>query len=321
MSQFLSETLDQLDLALDQLALNDRNYDRFAMMLVDNAVELTLHNEAEKHKISGIGFNVAHEPTETQKLAGKALGHNFDEKVKFARYSGLVSSEIAESVLYLHQFRNTAYHKGQRHNGILHSLTLFYLENACEILQKYQPSFWIIDSGESLTHRARKYMGEINSFDYTQYYSEAWKRLSYVAKSISSDFVGDLTVSMEQMIESANKQLIFLVENSPNKLDRSKAVVSAQEHAKFRMEKMFISGETYTSLKGGLGKAPFIKSDPIPGWRKRLQSLQKESDKHLALKKYSDFVRQTEYLRCSIEDFAGELDVYIEHQIDLARGK
>ena len=45
--QFLADSLDQLDLALDQVAANDRNYDRFAMMLVDNVVELLLHRHAE----------------------------------------------------------------------------------------------------------------------------------------------------------------------------------------------------------------------------------------------------------------------------------
>ena len=35
--QFLADLIDQLDLALDQLVLNDRNHDRFALILVDNA--------------------------------------------------------------------------------------------------------------------------------------------------------------------------------------------------------------------------------------------------------------------------------------------
>ena len=44
MIQFISDSIDQLDLALDQLAMMDRNFDRFALMLIDNIVELTLHN-------------------------------------------------------------------------------------------------------------------------------------------------------------------------------------------------------------------------------------------------------------------------------------
>ncbi len=47
MIQFLADNIDQLDLALDQLAIGDRNFDRFALMLVDNVVELTLHRHAQ----------------------------------------------------------------------------------------------------------------------------------------------------------------------------------------------------------------------------------------------------------------------------------
>lgn len=47
MIQALSDHIDQLDLALDQLSLNDRNFDRFAIMLIDNVVELVLHQHAQ----------------------------------------------------------------------------------------------------------------------------------------------------------------------------------------------------------------------------------------------------------------------------------
>lgn len=44
MMQFFADQIDQMDLALDQLAMHDRNFDRFALMLIDNVVELSLHN-------------------------------------------------------------------------------------------------------------------------------------------------------------------------------------------------------------------------------------------------------------------------------------
>jgi hypothetical protein len=43
MLKVLVNVLEQMDLALDQLAVNDVNYKRFTLMLVDNVVELTLH--------------------------------------------------------------------------------------------------------------------------------------------------------------------------------------------------------------------------------------------------------------------------------------
>ena len=51
MSQFLVDNIEQLDVALDQLKVNDRNFDRFAFMLIDNVIELTLHNYAVEKSI------------------------------------------------------------------------------------------------------------------------------------------------------------------------------------------------------------------------------------------------------------------------------
>lgn len=45
MTQFFADQIDQLDLAIDQLAVRDRNFDRFALMLIDNVVELVLSRE------------------------------------------------------------------------------------------------------------------------------------------------------------------------------------------------------------------------------------------------------------------------------------
>ena len=59
MMQFMADVIDQLDLAIDQLAINERNFDRFALMLVDNVIELTLHGHAQ---------NISHENELRHKL-------------------------------------------------------------------------------------------------------------------------------------------------------------------------------------------------------------------------------------------------------------
>jgi len=64
-----------------------------------------------------------------------------------------------------------------------------------------------------------------------------------------------------------------------------------------------------------------VKNDPVPSWRKRLDSLMAEKDDHLALKKYCDFMRQTGTLRDQIGQGAGQLDGHIQEEIDRARGK
>lgn len=44
-------TTDQLDLAIDQLVVRDRNFDWFALMLVDNVVKFIFYQHAEQDKV------------------------------------------------------------------------------------------------------------------------------------------------------------------------------------------------------------------------------------------------------------------------------
>lgn len=85
MMQFLADQIDQMDLALDQLAMQDRNFDRFALMLIDNVVELTLHNYAIDRSYENDMWGRFSEPRNDPKLVAAALGQRFDSKIKLAR--------------------------------------------------------------------------------------------------------------------------------------------------------------------------------------------------------------------------------------------
>ena len=64
-----------------------------------------------------------------------------------------------------------------------------------------------------------------------------------------------------------------------------------------------------------------VRTDPIASRRKRLESLKVEKDLDAALKKYCDFMRQTEDFSSKIDESASQLDTDIQQQIDVARGK
>jgi len=108
MRQFLADQIDQLDLALDQLAMKDRNFDRFALMLVDNVVELTLHQYAQDKRYEVEARKSAREPYAHQDALTAALGPYFDAKVKFAKASGMLTPEVAETIQNLSDSRPAA---------------------------------------------------------------------------------------------------------------------------------------------------------------------------------------------------------------------
>lgn len=330
MIQFLADIIDQLDLAADQLAVTDRNFDRFALMLVDNVVELTLHRYAQEKAASNQLWVALKKPRYEAAALRDALGRKFDNKVKFARDTGLLSTAVAESLLNLHSFRNTAYHQGRRHEGILHSITIFYFRIACQILKSYRPGVRSWSSRDTLSHRARKYLGDPHPIPSDEQLATAFARLAEVVGGISEDLVGDLAVDMRTAIDTVDDAIGFLSTDGPTPMSRDKVVITSQawafafsDQAKQFAQSNGSTAATVFEHVEWLEKNytwPFT-ADPIPSWRRRVQSLEAEADYHAALKKYLDFLRQTEPIRTTLLESASQLDEYIQGEIDRARGK
>ena len=328
MKQFLADTIDQLDLAIDQLALSNRNFDRFAIMLIDNAVELSLHTYAQDRHNENAFQSRASKPKNDPKLVSRALGQHFDAKVRLARVTGLFSAELADSLLYLHSFRNTSYHRGLRHEGILHSLALFYFENACTMMKRYRPYMWSSSSLDLVPHRATKYIGNIDLFNGVDEFSSAWDRLSEVASALPSKLVQDLSDDMLKTVNSLDRAIQFLADNSPDLDTRKEAVINSQawpfafskkgrDYSQSNSLEQYSLPEFLCWLRENY-RWPFT-DDPIPGWLSRVESLKNETNKHITLKKYADFMNQTQVIRDQIENSASQLDAHIEEQIDLSR--
>ena len=326
MIQFLADQLDQLDLALDQLTLKDRNFDRFALMLIDNVVELTLHQHAQDTRLDAELYRPDDGPRYDPKLVAAALGSYFDAKVKLARTTGLISNKLAESLQYLHGFRNTAYHRGARHEGILHALALFYARLACQVLGRYEPLYFMSGSTDHLSHRAVKYLGTFRSVSPRDAFRLAWQRLEIVAAHQGDTLIADLCADMEKTIEGADEQITFLAVNTPpTGITRDQAILDCQLWLLAFSEQ----GEAFAAANGGPapstpGYVGWIerhyrwphRADPVPSWRRRAASLAAEKDPHAALQKYCEFMSQSEALRTAIDTSANQLDAHIQAQVD-----
>jgi len=330
MLQFIADQIDQLDLALDQLAIRDRNFDRFAMMLIDNMVELTLHQHAREKAKENEMWRHAPTPKNDPKLVSSALGQNFDSKVRLARATNMIPASVAESLQYLHGFRNTAYHQGSRHEGILHSLAVFYFRNACSVLEGLRPLWWSMGSRDKISHRAIKYLGAPSLFNHLEAVAAATARLREVGTSLGDSLVTDLAADMDETINHVDSKIDFLAADSPQPTSRKKAIISTQAwpFAFSEEGKQWATdhGCPAQSVGGYVdwlsAEYPWsIRSDPIASWRRRHQSLASETNLDNALKKYCDFMRQTEVFRAQVDESAFQLDSYIQQQIDIARGK
>jgi hypothetical protein len=139
MLRFLANVIEQLDVALEHLTKSDANNARFGLMLTDNVVELMLHQLAKDKKDELKICSYKREEFRHPAALAKALGRNFESKVKFAKIIGTVPDEISETISILHSFRNEVYHIGLQHEAVLPTLATFYFKVACDFLQNYSP--------------------------------------------------------------------------------------------------------------------------------------------------------------------------------------
>ncbi|MDD5177580.1 MAG: hypothetical protein PHQ05_14275 [Sterolibacterium sp.] len=330
MLQFVADQIDQMDLALDQLAVRDRNFDRFAMMLIDNVVELTLHKHAREMANENDLWGRESTPRHDPKMVASGLGQSFEAKVKLARLTSMLAPAVADSIQYLHTFRNTVYHQGVRHEGILHSLATFYFQNACSVLEGFKPMWWSTGNRDRISHRAIKYLGTPKLMNHREALHQACTRLREVGGSLGGSLVADLHTDMGKTIEHVDGQIDFLSTDAPESTTRRKALIAAQawpfafteEGKKWARDNGCPSGSIRNYVNWLSANYPWqVRTDPIASWRKRHDSLRHEKTSDIALKKYCEFMRQTEDFRAKIDEAAAQLDGYIQQQIDVARGK
>jgi hypothetical protein len=330
MTQFLANVLEQMDLALDQLAVNDANYKRFTLMLVDNVVELTLHQYASDKSSANERWGPLLKPKYPPKLVAAAMGQNFDDKAKLAAETGLISKIVKDTIVILHSFRNEVYHRGIAHENILPAISLFYFQNACDILGQYKPSVYSWGTRNSIPHRAKKYLGANPFMKLPELFSLACKRLHEVSEGLELNLPKTLADHVESMVEEADHNIQFLADDGPNQMTREQVIVDSQtwDFAFTEKAKAF-ARENKCNAKTIEAYVQWIKDnydwkdrrDTIPSWKRRLNSLQRETDPHKALLLYKNFMDQTEVMRNILSKSAVQLDQHIQGQIDIARGK
>lgn len=330
MIAFLASVIEQMDLALDQLVLNNANYQRFALMLVDNAMELTLHSYANDKYNENKMWGKLTGPPNNPKAVAAAMGKHFESKVKLARVTGLIKEPVCNSIITLHSFRNQIYHRGLRYEKILASISLFYFRIACDVFEKYSPQWYSWGSGQTIPHRARKYLGNKPIHNMPELFVAACQRLKEVSEGMSLALIEDLSAHMGSVIANTDEMISFLSQDGLEKRSRDQVIIDCQAWPfAFTEEGKKFARENHCPAKTMAEYIDWMsstydwphRSDPTGSWQKRLKSLKFESDHHKALEKYKNFLDQTEDLREKIDEAATQLDRYIQEEIDRARGK
>jgi hypothetical protein len=330
--QQMATAIDQLDLAFEHVEKGDANNARFALVLTDNLVEITLHRFAERSLArQKSSFRHSHQGTPIDPLLVDANRRNFDAKVKYLRSTDRVSHDMSQSIVELHLFRNDVYHVGLQHEPVLSALSNFYFRIACDVLVELAPTSWGYSPGMKLPERAQKYFGNVDHFmDGPEQYKKACAELKAKAVALASSLSGTLSSHMFHVTDEYDGRIDFFATGGPERRTRDQVIVDCQVWPFAFTEK----GKQYARENGcppgsvlqfiewlaANYKWPF-PNDPIMSWRARATRVERENDEHKALTMYRSFMDQTESIRELIDESALQLDAEIDRQIDMARGK
>jgi hypothetical protein len=319
-----------MDLALEQISKGDVHNARFGLMLTDNAVELVLHRIAKDKasELKHLGFH--NEKYEHQKSLEKALGRNFEDKVKFARIDGKLSEESAQTITILHTYRNEVYHIGLKHESILPALSAFYFDAACDFLSRYRSSGLSWGSNLKLPERAKKYFhgtgftpGGFDDF------RNGCMTLRAACKHDADHTITVLADELDQVIEQQNVCIDIIARGvyEGQQTTRDGAVRDTQVWKIAFTEE----GRAFALSHGFKGSIRDLieflsanysvqfRSDPIPSWNKQAATMRANRNPHAAMAKYHSFMISTANVREALEESAGAAEAEIEAAVDRMR--
>lgn len=333
MFHILADNLDQLDLAVDFLTKDGPNNARFALMLTDNVIEITLHQFALDKKRFLTAYSYSSKAYKYHYQLDAALGRSFKAKIKFACLSGLLTEQEMESLLILHHFRNEVHHIGVKHEVILRALAGFSSKLTCDFFTRYEPQslFWLSDL--TLPERVHKYFPDYGKATFpftTEQFHNAHTTLSERANFKADELVSVLTEDMEIELETQDACLDIIAQDAPNLSSRDDVFMHIQSWLTFESKegKQYLkthnrdAADVFAQVEWLKNNYPWQqRTDPLPGWRKRLCSLRHERDPHKALNKYHNFMRETEDIRSALEQSSFSVDAENQRQLDAIRGK
>ena len=230
MLDFLANNVEQLDVALEHALLGDANNARFALMMTDNAVEITLHQTAvDAQMMSRLNWYRDEEYEHGRELEA-AFGNDFGAKVAFAGVLGRFNRETAETIRIGHRFRNEVYHLGVQHESVLPVVSRFYLEVACDVLAGYEPPFISYGSDTRLPPRALSHLGKVRHFDIEGLktrYRTACASLGARARVPPAEFANGLADHLAEVVEAQDMAIETIATGGPRKMTREEAIMDA----------------------------------------------------------------------------------------------
>lgn len=333
---YLQPCVEQLDLAGRQLHLPGVSYARFALLLVDNVIELMCHQQAEFLVL--LDKDRAHWASRAYSVRDEkaALGQHFDEKVKFVARADKLTDSQRDFILRAHQFRNECYHAGLVHEDIVWDLAWHYHDLACELMEQLRPGWaWFVQYRGGPSDAIQEHLKNAGLVEDLMDLPERMPQIINSVKAVKPPSERSLS---QILSESAERQLQRILEGiefiardglETEDLDEALKAVLFRRQPELDELKAGLDLQSPEGCKEwferfNAAEAAFvapIRIESLERWRDRAADLAREQSPSMALVKYTDLRRDFSELAECVAEAATQLDQEIQHQIDVFRGK
>lgn len=304
---YLIPSVEQLDLAATMLDKANPIKSRLALILVDNIVELLMHNKCEEE----VYLDCLYTRHETRRITRKdrenALGKVFAEKAKALTKWGRLSEAERDYILLAHSFRNEAYHLGVMRNDFIFELVWVYHGIACELFFKLRPGTHRIPLEKDLSDISRKYF----LFD-SKSVGVDWPGVVQLLKDarpvLTVSLQEALSASLAKRLENIADGLKFIADNDD--CQRYKDYPQLQKNDK---------NIVLTDKTGNWQVAVPIKV--FTRWMKRAREVAKSKVEEVAMGRYVSLEREFQPFEELCRNVVAQIDAEIQHRADYMRGK
>jgi hypothetical protein len=331
--QYVTQCVEQLDRAVDELQEGSVVANRLALILTDNIVELMLHRRCQDiFARMRTPWSKAEDISRYSKVERhRVLGRYFHPKLKFLVAEREISPTDYDFIRICHDLRNAAYHSGVTDDSIWPSLAWEYHALACELFGRFRISSWRSKPGAPLSSRLAKHLGQKTSAAWRPFapdqQGDIAASLNRTRPALMESLPTALASHAEQRIKRLEDLLEYLVKGNPGGHDLQKTLDEAQWwHDLFAEipDEIEENSGAYRELIRQRGSAmraswrPKHRTVPIDAWRRRAEQL-RDGPNALALLRHQQLMNDMAYIYDAVEEAAGALDAHVEEQIERMR--
>ena len=352
--------VEQLDRAAAELANDHPINNRLALILIDNATELVLHRRcAGLLEMSNLTSSLwkAHQAVAksnsqnqspfsedlrksvmTAKQKVGAAGKFLEGKLKVLGQMGDLSPAERRFISIAHEYRNELYHVGLSHDDITRAIAGHYYLLCCELFVRIgNAGLWgrTISSDDRYTEVAKRYLplrnGRVDPFGIEN--EELAQKLRCALSDEIPNLAGTLESSAHAAIDALMNDFNFLIKDNPFGVGENRVLELAQWQRDLTeaLEREGVDGSwldlayqvSYAKVAVDLEATWKQKHTSVPyqKWMRRATAVGQESDPLVAMDLYQSLRNDMSYLEEAFESSAVELDRWIQHESDIARGK